>query len=166
MSTYKVGRKTSTNEIEVIPSAASFTSGFVSIGTAAHEDLFSGTAEATDPVDNAGHNHVLWHHIRKLLYDLGDINPSKYSIILRTLTAFTITPTTATKAAAQTQQITIASVTPANALDQRFTYSSSDTTKATVNAAGLVTAVATGSATIKVTHTGTGLTRTMVLTIS
>jgi len=166
MSTYKAGLKASTKEIEVIPSAASFTSGFVSIGTIAHEDLFTHVSESADTVDPAGHNHVLWHHIRKLLYVTGEINPSKFSILVRPVTAFTITPTTATKAAAQTQQITIASVTPANATDGRFTYSSSDTTKATVNAAGLVTAVATGSATIKVTHTGTGLTWTMVLTIS
>jgi len=166
MSTYKVGRKASTKEIEVIPSTASFTSGFVSIGTIAHEDLFSGAAEGTDGLESGGHNHVLWHHIRDLLYAAGDINPAKYSLLVRAVTAFTITPTTATKAAAQTQQITVNSVTPANALDQGFTYSSSNTTKATVSGIGLVTAVATGSATIKVTHTGTGLTRTMVLTIS
>jgi hypothetical protein len=162
MSTYKVGRKTSTKEIEVIPSTASFTSGFTSIGTFAHDEA----ADPLDPETVSGHNHVFWHHVRDLLYAAGDINPAKYSLLVRTVTAFTITPTTATKAAAQTQQITVNSVTPANALDQGFTYSSSDTTKATVNATGLVTAVATGSATIKVTHTGTGLTQTMVLTIS
>lgn len=80
-----------------------------------------------------------------------------------------VQPATATKAAAATQQIT-ATATFADAgtvvvtADPRCTYATSDATKATVNAAGLVTAVATGTATI--TASFQGRTDTLVLTIS
>lgn len=79
-----------------------------------------------------------------------------------------VTPPTTTKAAAATQQL----VGTATLLDESTTkvvtgdtvWSTSDATKATVNAAGLVTAVATGSATI--TGTYRGKTDTCVVTVS
>jgi uncharacterized protein YjdB len=182
MSTYKVGRKVSTKEIEIISNALAFTSGFTSIGTFDHDDLVTGANDSDDDLDDGlllntstpitapaqldEGSHVLFHHVRDLLYKAGELDFSKYSILIRTLTAFTVTPTTTTKAPAATQQITIASVTPVNALDQAFTYSSSNTAKATVNASGLITAVATGSATITVTHPKTGIKRTVAVTVS
>ena len=179
MSTYKVGRKTSTKEIEIVPNALAFTSGFTTIGTFDHDDIITNVDDADDDLEDGLNfltitapaqldigNHVLFHHIRDLLYKAGELDYSKYKILIRTLTAFTVSPTTTTKAPAATQQITIASVTPVNALDQRFTYESSNTAKATVNASGLITAVATGSATITVTHTKTGIKRTIAVTVS
>lgn len=78
-----------------------------------------------------------------------------------------VTPPTTTKAALATQQLTtviknaggftIAGLVPDS-------YTSSDETKATVDAAGLITAVATGSATITA-HYG-ALTDTCVVTVS
>lgn len=182
MSTYKVGRKASTKEIEIVPNALAFTASFVSIGTFDHDDLVTGVDDTDDSLDDGlllntntpitapaqldGGTHVLFHHVRDLLYKAGELDFSKYKILIRDLTAFTVTPTTTTKAPAATQQITIASVTPVNAMDQVFTYSSSDTAKATVNASGLITAVATGAATITVTHLKTGIKRTVAVTIS
>lgn len=179
MSTYKVGRKVSTKEIEIIPNAAAFTSGFTSIGTFDHDDIITNANDADDPLEDGMNfptitapaqldngNHVLFHHVRDLLYKAGELDYSKYAIKLRELTAFTISPTTSTKAVGQTQQITIASVTPAQTLDQRFTYSSSNTAKATVDASGLITAVQTGTATITVTHVKTGIKRTVAFTVS
>lgn len=165
MSTYKVGLKAATKEIEVIPQADAFTASFTSIGTFDHEDLVTGVDDADDALGDAPENHVIWHHIRDLLYAAGKLDPSAYKILIRKVTALSSSPATATKAPAATQQITN-TFTPANALDKRVTYESSDVTKATVNASGLVTAVATGSATITVTHVATGLQDTLVLTIS
>lgn len=79
-------------------------------------------------------------------------------------------PATVTKAAGQTQQLATTAtyadgvaVVVANT-DERMTYASSDVTKATVSKTGLVTAVASGSATITVTYHGR--TDTCVVTVS
>lgn len=52
------------------------------------------------------------------------------------------------------------------AVSATLTYSSSDTNIATVNASGLVTAVATGSAVITVTITGSGISATSTYTVT
>jgi uncharacterized protein YjdB len=59
----------------------------------------------------------------------------------------------------------IATVLPTNATINTVTWSSSDATKATVSDAGLVTAVASGEATITVTTTDGGKTATCVITV-
>jgi uncharacterized protein YjdB len=79
-----------------------------------------------------------------------------------------VSPATATKAAAATQQMTVTATFPDTGTldvtsDSRTTYSSSSA-HATVSATGLVTAVSTGSATI--TATFQGRTDTLVLTVS
>lgn len=79
-----------------------------------------------------------------------------------------VTPATTTKAAAATQQL-VATAHRTNGdstqvVTSSTTWTTSDATKATVNAAGLVTAVATGSATI--TGTYRGKTDTCVVTVS
>lgn len=68
-----------------------------------------------------------------------------------TLTAIDVTPATKTLdiSNGETQQLTVAQ-TPTDA-GSSFTYASSDATKATVSANGLVTPVAAGTATITVT---------------
>jgi len=57
-------------------------------------------------------------------------------------------------------------VTPANATDKSVTWSSSNTSVATVNSSGLVTAVSVGNATITVTTTDGGFTDTCAVTVS
>ena len=182
MSRYKVARKASTNEIEIYPYAKSPTSGFTLIGNFYHPDLGTNAADASDEfgsgfntlptlgttakTDNLDEgNHTVFQHIQDLLYKAGDLNISKYSIIMRQLTSFTLAPATVTLAAAATQQLTPTFV-PANAVDTRVTYATSNAAKATVNSSGLITAVATGSATITATHTATGQTHTCVVTVS
>jgi uncharacterized protein YjdB len=78
-------------------------------------------------------------------------------------------PTSSTKAAAATTQLVI-TATYADAgtenvtADPRCTYSSSDPTKATVSAGGLITHVATGASTITVTYHGRTTTVTATTT--
>lgn len=75
-----------------------------------------------------------------------------------------VTPATATIAVAGTRQLAVA-FTPSNASSNAVTYVSSDPTKATVSASGLVTGVATGSATITITSSN-GKTDTVAITVS
>jgi uncharacterized protein YjdB len=66
------------------------------------------------------------------------------------VTGVSVTPTSSTVNVNATIQLT-ATVTPANATNKNVTWSSSNTSVATVNTTGLVTAVGGGSATITVT---------------
>lgn len=82
--------------------------------------------------------------------------------------AIVATPATATVAVAGTQQISVVADNGINRTPN-CTYVSSDPTKASVDAAGLVTGVATGTSTITVSYdppTGAPLTDTVVITVS
>ena len=77
----------------------------------------------------------------------------------------TIAPKTASIRVGETQQLT-PNVAPENATNKAVTYSSSDDTKATVSASGLVTGVAEGEATITVRTSDGAMTDTSVITVS
>lgn len=117
----------------------------------------------------AGENHVLYHHVRDALYKVGEQDMQSVRIdwdkIYIALTGLSSLPATTTKAPGATQQITN-TFTPSNASNQAVAYTTSDATKATVSASGLITAVATGTATITITSADGGLTGTVVVTIS
>lgn len=81
------------------------------------------------------------------------------------VTGVTIAPKTASIKVGETQQLT-PNVAPVNATNKAVTYSSSDDTKATVNASGLVTGVAEGTATITVKTSDGAKTDTSVITVS
>lgn len=81
------------------------------------------------------------------------------------VTGVTVAPATAALTLIQTQSLT-ATVTPENATDKTGEWSSSDATIATVNTYGLVTPVATGSATITFTTTDGGMTATCAVTVT
>ncbi len=71
--------------------------------------------------------------------------------------AIDVTPSTSSKAAGQTTQLAVVATYPdasTEVVTTQATYLSSDPTKATVNAAGLITFVAIGSATITATFQG------------
>ncbi|MEN4908987.1 Ig-like domain-containing protein [Rahnella bonaserana] len=77
----------------------------------------------------------------------------------------TVTPATSTGAVGATFQLT-ANVLPSDATNKAGVWSSSDATKATVNASGLVSRVAVGTATITFTTTDGGKTGTSAITIT
>lgn len=85
----------------------------------------------------------------------------KLELLSATITA---TPTTKTLAVAATQQLVIKDATGATLPSGDVAFTSSDVTKATVSTGGLVTAVATGSATITATYQGH--TATCAVTVS
>ena len=80
-------------------------------------------------------------------------------------TGVSVSPTVTTIEQGETVQLT-ETVLPANADDKSVTWSSSNTSIATVNSSGLVTGVSPGSATITVTTTDGSLTATCVVTVT
>lgn len=81
------------------------------------------------------------------------------------VTSVSVSPTSASIKAGLTQQLT-ASITPSNATNQNVTWSSSNSAVATVNAAGLVTGIATGTANITVTTQDGNKTAVAVITVT
>nr|MBU3859496.1 Ig-like domain-containing protein [Flavobacterium sp. MC2016-06] len=75
-----------------------------------------------------------------------DTNPGTVVAV----TGVTLSPTTATLLVNATQQLA-PTIAPATATNKTVTYASSNTATATVNASGLITAVASGTTTITVT---------------
>lgn len=81
------------------------------------------------------------------------------------VTGVTVSPTSASITVGATQQLT-ATVSPSNATNQSVTWSSDNTSVATVSTSGLVTALAEGSATITVTTDDQGKTATSAITVT
>lgn len=163
MAIYQVALKLSTKTVTIQAKGDALPSGAVKIGEFKHD----ASDDALGHPDS--HNHVFYHHVRDLMYHAGHQNMQAFKIEQDTayvaLTNISSTPATVTLAPAATQQITN-SFTPNNASNQAVTYSSSNPAKATVSNTGLITAVATGSATITVTTSDGALTDTVVVTIS
>lgn len=80
------------------------------------------------------------------------------------VTGVSVTPASATLAVNGTQQLT-ASIAPSNATNQNVTWSSGNTTVATVSASGVVTGKANGTATITVTTQDGNKTATAQVTV-
>lgn len=81
------------------------------------------------------------------------------------VTGLSVNPTTLTVAVGATDSI-VANVVPVNATNKSVTYTSSDEAIATVNAQGVVTGVADGSATITATTVDGGFTATTAVTVT
>lgn len=81
------------------------------------------------------------------------------------VTGVSVSPTTATVGLGSTQQLN-ATISPANATNQNVTWTSSNTAVATVNASGLVTAVAAGTTTITVKTVDGNKTATSTITVA
>lgn len=146
MSTYQVAWNATTKVVKIQPDGSTVGAGFTDIGSYDHDD---------DADDELGidENHVLYHHVRDLLYEEGVQDMQSVDI---TIPVISITSLPATDnldlSEAETVQI-INTIVPSNAINPVITYESSDPTKATVSASGLVTPVAAGESTITVTVT-------------
>ncbi len=147
---YDVFKKAATKEIIVREDGGATPAGFIAFGTFTDVD--------DDP-------DVMFHYVRDLLFAAGEINPSSWTIE-RLALSITVLPATKTVdlSSDPTHQIhtTFDPLFPA---DMALTYVSSDPTKATVSASGLVTGLVAGSTTITVTHTASGKTDTCVVTV-
>lgn len=146
---------------------------FKNIGTFEHADVEAALKDLEFDV-----NHVLWHHVREALYHTN----SKTGVAVPGTLQF---PDNITDMAGVTLTIDVTSIelgaafslavgdtkrlnpvfTPNIATNQGVTYTTSDATKATVSAEGVVTAVAAGSSTITAT-TANGKTDTVVVTVT
>jgi len=96
-------------------------------------------------------------------FGAGNCQPKGTTII--PVTGVTVSPTSAIINKNTTTQLT-ATVLPTNASNQGITWTSSNTSVATVNASGLVTGVAKGSATITVKTNDGGKTATCTVTVN
>lgn len=86
-----------------------------------------------------------------------------------TLTSIALTPTAISLAPAATRQLTVTgtySDASTAALTSGVTFSSATTAVATVNASGLITAVAAGTSVITATHTATSRAATVTVTVT
>lgn len=164
-----------TKKVLVDPDGTALQAGYTKIGTFDHPN----------PSDKLGPdvNHVLWHHVRDLLYKVkGAVLPPQggfwpdnitdmqtVEIKIGTgpvrATAVALTPKTKALTVGQTQQLT-ANFTPANTANKAGTYVSYDATLATVSASGLVTAVKAGTCGIQFTSTDGGFTDVATFTIT
>jgi O-glycosyl hydrolase len=98
----------------------------------------------------------------------GDFNIDKIevkSVTTVPVTSVAMNPTAVSISAGDTTQLT-ATVAPSNASNKNVTWSSSNTNVATVNATGLVSGVAAGTATITVTTVDGTKTATSVITVA
>lgn len=150
------------------------------VGTFEHANVENGINDLEFDV-----NHVFFQHVRDALYkvnshtgirnnstlqfpenitDMAGLTISLDEIVNNI--SIDVTPATATlTVAAPTRQLATA-FTPANSSDKRLTYVSSDPTKATVSATGLVTRVANGTTTITITTVEGGKTDTVAITVT
>ena len=122
-------------------------------------------------------NHVTYHHVQDVLYRWKDADPLGWQDMQRVkievdtsyvaLTGIAIAPATVTLSLAgtKTQQLTIIP-TPGDASNAEIaSWFSSDPTKATVSAAGLVTGIAIGTSTITATSVDGAKTATRLITV-
>ncbi|WVK89943.1 tail protein [Burkholderia phage vB_BpP_HN02] len=173
MTTLQVCYKPDGQKIMVQANGAAVPGGYTKLGTFDHPD-------ADDSLSRNGDSHVWYHHIQEIMYHTknsgapiaGFFPESITNMQLLTIETdivraegLTVAPKTANVAVAATQQLT-PTFFPAGTTDKTVKYTTSDATKATVNAAGLVTGVAVGTATITVTSNDGDFKDTAVITVT
>lgn len=166
MATYQVCYNATTKVATVQNNGDAIPSGSTKLSTFKHGD---GVAEGVaNDKDGEVQSHVLYQHVRAALYFVGQQNMQIVRIDNDTdyvpLTGITVAPATKTlTVAAPTQQLTITKA-PTGASNGTVTYVSSDPTKATVSATGLVTRVANGTTTVTATSQDGSFTSTCAVT--
>ena len=181
MPLYRVYYHAATRTATVnLPDDPAVGGGAVLIGTFNHDNEDDPLGD--NPVEGHQENHVIWHHVRDLLYNRSAADPSQTAMFPNNITdldrieivfdnvvnvvSISMTPATATiTVAAPTVQLAVA-FTPTTATNKNVAFVSSDPTKATVSETGLVTRVANGSSTITATTEDGAKTDTTVITVT
>lgn len=163
MPTFQVAWNATTKVAKVQKDGDAPGAGFTDIGSFDH---------ANDVDDGLGvdENHVIFHHVRDLLYKATPSVQDMQSVEIQYpyLVGISASPAGPVALAnSATQQLTI-TFDPVTAPNRDVTYVSSDPTKATVSASGLITAHATndGQTTITVTSAEGGFTDTVVVNVA
>ncbi len=167
MADYQVSYNATTKVATVQAKGDAPPNGSTKLGEFKHDSAQDGLAPS-----NVVEGHVFYHHVQDILYRVaGEQNMQAVRIDQdTTYTAVTgITRTsaaTATVAVGGTYQFTH-TIAPGGASNTKVNYTSSNPARATVNANGLVTGVATGApATITATTDDGGFTATAAITVS
>jgi uncharacterized protein YjdB len=161
MATYQVAWNATTKAATVQANGDALPGGSTKVGTFVYTPT-SGVYGATTP-------QVLYHYVRDVLYAVDVEDMQSLTIAEDTayvaLSSIVIAPGTVSIAVAATQQLTI-TPTPADASNTAVAWTTSDATKATVSASGLVTGVAAGSATITATSVDGAKVATRTVTVT
>lgn len=161
MTTFQVAWNPTTKVVKIQKDGDAPGAGFTDIGS------FDHGGEDPDDVLKPEVNHVMWHHIRDLLYKAtpSQQNMQEVDIQYKKLESISSAPATVNLANAATQQITN-TFTPADASNRDVVYTTSNPARATVSASGLITTGAEdGEVTITVTGEG-GVKDTVVVTVA
>ena len=160
MASYKVYYKSATKHVKVLRATDTPPgNGFTSIKDFTYVD---------------GASYIPYHYVRVAMFALGNLDMSKIIIDIvdeiANVTGISVSPATATLDTSDnaTQQLTV-TFTPTTPDNMNLIYTSSDETKATVNASGLITTAGvtgTGEVTITVTSEDGGFTDTCVVTVT
>lgn len=121
--------------------------GWTSLGSFRHDNSAE-VSTGLNGMQGLADNHVLYHHIQDALYKVGVQDMAAVTIYVDDTRAISIGTGTLSVAVGANSAALAVTVTPSNASDKAVTYTSSDVTKATVNASGVVHGVAAGSAVI------------------
>ncbi|MEQ1950967.1 Ig-like domain-containing protein [Mesorhizobium yinganensis] len=173
MSTYELAISADGKTAYLTFGADSPPGGSVSLGTFDHN-------ESDDPVHPHAGNHALFHHVRDILNKREAGSPADNAMFPYNITNMQAISIVRHGPAMNAEYLTAADVTAAdpgtvaavvkyqpanvNANNNDFNWVSSDPTKATVSAAGVVTGVANGTSTITATHKHSGLSVSFVMT--
>ena len=161
MATKKVAWNATTRTATVLTEAAALPGGSESLGTFQHPD-------PTDQLSRNEYSHVVWHHVRDLLYKVKNWQDMQAVTVVDTTvvkaTGLNVTPASITSGVGTLIQLAPV-VAPATVTDDRVTYTSDNTEIATVNERGEVLSKKVGSTKIHVrTADGTQILKSVPVT--
>ena len=173
MADYQVAWNAGTKTVVIQAQGDALPVGSVNIGSFIHQTdqdpLGDNPTHQDGPANDASENHVMYHHVRDLLYKVGhqdmQIVIINQDVDYIDLIDFTVVPATVGRTVGQTQQLTHV-FNPTDASNKKLSYVSSHPARATVSSTGLITAVGAGVATITVTSEDDAVVHTCVVTVT